>query len=107
MASDSMNWAMGRYMSDDVLEGAQRLVPIADQAGLSTATMALAWCLRQDNLASVIVGASRPEQVFQNAESAGVKLSQDTLDAIDEALEGLAVTGPRLANFVEEGVTHR
>jgi aryl-alcohol dehydrogenase-like predicted oxidoreductase len=107
MASDSMNWAMDRYMSDDVLEATQRLVPIAEQAGLSMATMALAWCLRQDNLASVIIGASRPEQVHQNAEAAGVKLSADTLQAIDEALEGVAVTEPRRANFVEEGVTHR
>jgi len=107
MASDSMNWAMDRYMSDDVLEAVQRLVPIAEGAGLPMATMALAWCLRQDNLASVIIGASRPEQVHQNAEAAGVKLSQDTLDAIDEALADVAVTERRLANFVKEGVTHR
>jgi aryl-alcohol dehydrogenase-like predicted oxidoreductase len=107
MASDSMNWAMDRYMSDDVLEAVQKLVPIAEEAGLSMATMALGWCLRQDNLASVIIGASRPEQVHQNAEAAGVKLSADTLEAIDEALEGVAVTGVQRANFVKEGVTHR
>jgi len=106
-ASEAMNWAMDRYLRDDLLEAVQRLVPIAEQAGLSMASMALAWCLRQDNLASVIVGASRPEQVFENAETAGVKLSQDTLDAIDEALDGVTVTGPTLANFVKEGVTHR
>jgi aryl-alcohol dehydrogenase-like predicted oxidoreductase len=102
-----MNWAMDRYLSDDVLEAVQRLVPIAEQAGISMVTMALAWCLRQDNLASVIIGASRPEQVHQNAEAAGVELSPDTLDAIDEALEGVTVTGATLANFVKEGVTHR
>jgi aryl-alcohol dehydrogenase-like predicted oxidoreductase len=107
MASDSMNWAMDRYMSDDVLEAVQKLVPIAEQAGLSMTTMALAWILRQQNLASCIIGASRPEQVFSNAEASGVELSQDTLDAIDEALEGVTVTGPRLANFVTEGVKHR
>jgi aryl-alcohol dehydrogenase-like predicted oxidoreductase len=107
MASDAMNWAMDRYMRDDLLEAVQRLVPVAEQAGLSMATMALAWCLRQENLASVIIGASRPEQVFSNAEASGVELSQDTLDAIDEALEGVTVTGPQLANFVKEGVTHR
>ena len=71
------------------------------------ATMALAWCLRQDNVASVIIGASRPEQVHQNAEAAGVELDQNTLGAIDDALADVAVTGPRLANFVKEGVTHR
>ena len=69
--------------------------------------MALAWCLRQDNLASVIIGASRPEQVHQNAEAAGVKLDQNTLGAIDDALADVAVTEPRHANFVKEGVTHR
>jgi aryl-alcohol dehydrogenase-like predicted oxidoreductase len=106
-ASEAMNWAMDRYRSDELLEAVQRLVPIAEQAGISMATMALAWCLRQDNLASVIVGASRPEQVHQNAEAAGLKLSQDTLDAIDQALEGVTVTEPTLANFVKEGVTHR
>jgi aryl-alcohol dehydrogenase-like predicted oxidoreductase len=60
-----------------------------------------------DNVASAITGASRPEQVHSNVEAAGVKLSQDTLDAIDEALDGFTVTGPQLANFVKEGVTHR
>jgi aryl-alcohol dehydrogenase-like predicted oxidoreductase len=106
-ASSEMNWAMDRYRSDDLFEAVQRLVPIAEQAGLSMPTMALAWCLRQKNVASVITGASRPEQVHSNAEAAGVKLSQDTLDAIDEALDGVIVSGPELANFVKEGVTHR
>jgi aryl-alcohol dehydrogenase-like predicted oxidoreductase len=69
--------------------------------------MAIAWILRQQNVASAIIGASRPEQVFSNVEASGVELSQDTLDAIDEALEGVTVDGPQLANFVKEGVTHR
>ena len=106
-AADSMNWAMDRYRSDELLEAVQKLLPVAEQAGLEMAHMALAWCLRQENLASVIIGASRPEQVFSNVKASGVELSQDTLDAIDEALEGATVTGPRLANFVVEGVTHR
>jgi aryl-alcohol dehydrogenase-like predicted oxidoreductase len=106
-ASEAMNWAMDRYRSDEVFEAAQRLVPVAEQAGISMVTMALAWCLRQENVASCIIGASRPEQVHQNAEAAGVELSGDTLEAIDEALDGVIVEGPRLANFVKEGVTHR
>jgi aryl-alcohol dehydrogenase-like predicted oxidoreductase len=106
-ASDSMNWAMDRYRSDELLVAVQRLAPIAEGAGMSMVTMALAWVLRQENLASAIIGASRPEQVHANAEAAGVELSQDTLDAIDEALEGVTVEGPQLANFVEEGVKHR
>ncbi len=107
MASDAMNWAMSRYMSDDLLEAVQKLVPIAEGAGLTMTTMALAWILRQPNLASCIIGASRPQQVFDNADASGVELSQDVLDAIDEALEGVAITEPRLANFVGEGVKHR
>jgi aryl-alcohol dehydrogenase-like predicted oxidoreductase len=55
----------------------------------------------------VIIGATRPEQVHQNAEASGVKLDQNTLGDIDDALDGVTVTGPRLANFVKEGVTHR
>jgi aryl-alcohol dehydrogenase-like predicted oxidoreductase len=106
-ASDEMNWAMDRYNSDEVLEAVQRLRPVAEDAGVSMVAMALAWCLRQDNLASVIIGASRPEQVHQDAEASGVRLGGDTLEAIDAALEGVTVTGPQLANFVKEGVTHR
>ncbi|MFL5908107.1 MAG: aldo/keto reductase, partial [Solirubrobacterales bacterium] len=92
---------------DELLEGVQRLVPIAEQAGLSMAQMALAWVLREENVASAITGASRPEQVFSNVEASGVELSEDTLDAIDEALDGLTVTEPLRANFVGEGVKHR
>ena len=106
-ASEMMNWAMDRYREDRVLEAVQRLVPVAEQAGISMATMALAWILRQENVASAIIGASRPEQVHQNAEAAGVELSQDTLDAIDEALDDIAVREPLRANFVGEGVKHR
>jgi 1-deoxyxylulose-5-phosphate synthase len=106
-ASEAMNWAMGRFQSDELLEAVQELTPIAEEAGLSMAQLSLAWVLRQQNVASTIIGASRPEQVFDNVKAAGVELSQDTLDAIDEALEGATVTGPQLANFVKEGVTHR
>jgi aryl-alcohol dehydrogenase-like predicted oxidoreductase len=106
-ASESMNWAMDRYRSDELLEAVQRLNSIAEQAGLSMAQMALAWVLREENVASAITGASRPEQVYSNVEASGVELTRDTLDAIDLALEDVMVTGPRLANFVGEGVKHR
>jgi aryl-alcohol dehydrogenase-like predicted oxidoreductase len=105
--SDAMGWAMDRYLSDEVLEAVQRLVPIAEGAGLSMATMALAWVLREENVASAIIGASRPEQVHSNAAASGVELSQDVLDAIDEALGDVVVRGPVLAAFVQEGVKHR
>jgi len=106
-ASESMNWAMGRFQSDELLEAVQRLTPIAEGAGMTMAQMALAWVLRQRNVASTIVGASRPGQVHDNVKAAGVELSRDTLDAIDEALDGHYVSEPRLANFVAEGVKHR
>jgi aryl-alcohol dehydrogenase-like predicted oxidoreductase len=106
-ASESMNWAMGRFQSDELFAAVQDLTPIADGLGLSMAQLALAWVLRQQNVASTIIGASRPEQVFDNVKAAGVELSQDTIDAINEALDGHYVTGPQLANFVTEGVKHR
>ena len=98
---------MDRYRDDRILEAVQNLVPIAEDAGVSMATMALAWCLRQDNLASVITGASRAEQVHHNAEASDVRLDQNTLGSIDDALADVAVTEPKRANFVREGVTHR
>jgi aryl-alcohol dehydrogenase-like predicted oxidoreductase len=106
-ASDAMGWAMDRYMADETLEAVQRLVPIADGAGLSLVELALAWVLREENVASAIIGASRPEQVHLNAAASGIEPSQDVLDAIDEALADVIVTGPELANFVQEGVKHR
>jgi aryl-alcohol dehydrogenase-like predicted oxidoreductase len=106
-ASDAMGWAMNRYLTDEVLQAVQRLPAIAEGAGLTLAEMALAWVLREPNVASAIVGASRPEQVHANAKASGIELTQDVLDAIDEALADVIVSGPALANFVQEGVTHR
>jgi aryl-alcohol dehydrogenase-like predicted oxidoreductase len=90
-ASDSMNTFIGQLMDDRVLAAVQRLVPIAEQADLTMPQMALAWVLRQPNVASAIVGASRPEQVHANASASGVTLSADTLAAIDEALDDVVV----------------
>ena len=90
-ASESMGGFIDRLIQPRVLEAVQRLEPIAEQAGLTMAQMALAWVLRQQNVASAIVGASRPEQVRANASASGVKLSADTLEAIDEALAEVIV----------------
>ncbi|UWD83584.1 aldo/keto reductase family protein [Curtobacterium flaccumfaciens] len=75
-----------RFMRDEVLEAVQRLQPVADQAGLTLAQLAIAWTLQNDNVASAIVGASRPQQVTDNVKAAGVKLDAAALAAIDEAL---------------------
>jgi aryl-alcohol dehydrogenase-like predicted oxidoreductase len=106
-ASESMSFAIDRYMAEDVLAAVQRLAPIADGAGLSMVQMALAWVLREDNVASAIIGASRPEQVHANVSASGIRLSGDVLEAIDEALGDVIVSGPELAPLAREGVKHR
>ncbi len=99
--------AMGLVMNDAPLEAVDRLRPIAAQAGLSMAEMALAWVLRRSELASAIIGASRPEQVHANARASGVELSPDTLTAIDEELGDAPVSEPTLAPMARSGVSHR
>jgi aryl-alcohol dehydrogenase-like predicted oxidoreductase len=90
-ASDNMSGFIDRLMDDSVLEAVQRLQPIADGLGLTMAQLALAWVLRQPNVASAIVGASRPEQVRANASASGIELDASTLAAVDEALGDVAV----------------
>ena len=90
-ASESMGGFIDRLIEPRVLDAVQLLQPIAEQAGLTMVQLALGWVLRQQNVASAIVGASRPEQVRANASASGVKLSADTLDAIDDALAEVVV----------------
>jgi aryl-alcohol dehydrogenase-like predicted oxidoreductase len=106
-ANSDMNVAMNRLMDDAVLEAVDRLRPIADAAGLSMADLALAWVLRRPEVASAIVGASRPEQVHANAKASGTQLTPDTLAAIEEALGDTPVKEPTLAPLAQPGVTHR
>jgi aryl-alcohol dehydrogenase-like predicted oxidoreductase len=106
-ASEAMSSSMHLVMNDATLAAVQRLVPIARDAGLSLTEMALAWVLRRGELASAIVGASRPEQVHSNAAASGVELSSDIVAAIDEALGDAPVREPTLAVSAQEGVTHR
>lgn len=106
-ANSDMNVAMNRLMDDDVLEAVDRLRPVADEAGLSMAELALAWVLRRPELASAIVGASRPEQVHANARASGTQLTPDTLAAVEEALGDTPVKEPALAPLARSGVTHR
>ncbi|MFL5967795.1 MAG: aldo/keto reductase family protein [Gaiellaceae bacterium] len=90
-ASPTMGWAMDRFRDDDVLAAVQQLRPIADGLGITMAQLALAWVLRQDNVASAIVGASRPEQVVDNASASEIDLDAGTLDEIDRVLGDVAV----------------
>jgi len=83
-----------RWMRDDVLDAVAQLEPIAQDLGLTQAQLSLAWVLSNENVASAIIGASRPEQVVSNAEASGVVLERDVLDGIEGIFEGLAETDP-------------
>ncbi|MGW5672240.1 aldo/keto reductase family protein [Micromonospora sp. NPDC003776] len=85
---------IARFMTDEVLTRVQRLKPLAEQAGLSMAQLAVAWVLQNPNVSSAIVGASRPEQVHDNVKAAGVKLDADLLKAIDEIVEPITERDP-------------
>jgi aryl-alcohol dehydrogenase-like predicted oxidoreductase len=102
-----MNISMELVLNDDTLAAVDRLRPIADDAGLSLPELALAWVLRRPELASAIVGASRPEQVHANAAASGVELTPDLLSAVDTALADAPVREPRLAPLASGGVKHR
>jgi len=106
-AHETMNVAMSIVMNATTLEAVQRLAPIADGAGLTLPEMALAWVLRRSEVASAIMGASRPEQVQTNAAASGIELSSDVLDAIDVALGDAPVKGQTLAVLATGGVKHR
>jgi 1-deoxyxylulose-5-phosphate synthase len=84
--SERMGRMMGRWLDDDVLERVQGLVPVAERLGITMAQLALAWVLREANVASAIVGASRPEQVHDNASASGIELDAATRAEIDGIL---------------------
>ena len=88
--------AISQLLDDAILHRVQKLQPIASDLGLSMAQLAVAWVLANDNVACAIVGASRPEQVADNAAASGVKLSADVLAAIDAALGDVVISDPAL-----------
>ena len=89
-ASAEMGGFIDRLMQPQVLHAVQRLKPIAEEAGLTMPQFALAWVLREPNVASAIIGASRPDQVRENAAASGVivdtQLFQRAEQILDEAL---------------------
>ena len=85
-ASDQMGGFIQRFMERPVLEAVQRIKPLAAEAGLTLTQFALAWVLREPNVASAIVGASRPEQLEENAGASGVKVDP----ALFERAEAIA-----------------
>jgi aryl-alcohol dehydrogenase-like predicted oxidoreductase len=83
-----------QLLSDDVLGAVQRLRPVAAEAGLPLAQLAVAWTLQNPGVSAAIVGATRPEQVRENVKAAGVRLDADVMSQIDQALGSVVVRDP-------------
>ncbi len=84
-----------QWMSDDVLGRVQKLRGVADELDLSLAQLAVAWVLQNDNVSAAIIGASRPEQVTENARASGVQIPAELMTRIDEVLGDAIVTDAR------------
>ena len=83
-----------RFMNDDVLTRVQALTPVAKELDLSLAQLAVAWVLQNDNVAAALIGASRPEQVTENAKAAGVTIPAELMARIDDALGDVVERDP-------------
>ncbi|WP_297081999.1 aldo/keto reductase family protein [uncultured Demequina sp.] len=83
-----------RFMNDDVLNRVQKLQPIADELDLTMAQLAIAWVLQNPNVSAAIIGASRPEQVTDNAKASGVEIPAELMTRIDEALGDIVERDP-------------
>ena len=90
MSSERMSYFMDRFRDDGLLRRVQELRPVADELGITMAQLALAWVLREPNVAAAIIGASRPEQVEENGAASGIELDDATLRAIDDAVSPVA-----------------
>ena len=87
---------ISRWMKDDVLTAVAKLTPIAQSLDLTMGQLALAWALANKNVSSVIMGATKPKQVKDNAKASGIKLSRETLKAIDDVLGKVVARDPNL-----------
>ncbi|MDO5492959.1 MAG: aldo/keto reductase family protein [Nesterenkonia sp.] len=94
-----------RYLDDELLEGVQKLSTIAEDNGMTMAQLAIAWVLQNGNVASAIVGASRPEQITSNVAAAGVVLDESTMEGIDAVIGHFAETDPSLDRTPEHRLT--
>ncbi|MDN4482174.1 aldo/keto reductase family protein [Demequina lignilytica] len=83
-----------RFMRDDILTRVQNLRPIADELGLTLAQLAIAWVLQNDNVSAAIIGASRPEQIVDNAKASGVEIPADLMTRIDDVLGDVVERDP-------------
>lgn len=85
-ADESGRQMLARYLTDEHYDRVAKLEKVADEIGISLAQLALAWVLRQPNVSSALIGASRPEQVVENVKALEVELSQEVIDRIEEIL---------------------
>ena len=85
---------ISRFMNDDVLTRVQQLRPIADELDLTLAQLAVAWVLQNPNVAAAIIGASRPEQVTENAKASGVVIPAELMDRIDAVVSPIVERDP-------------
>jgi aryl-alcohol dehydrogenase-like predicted oxidoreductase len=97
-ATDKKNGAemISRWMRDEVLNAVAALKPIANEAGLTLAQLAVAWVLQTKNVSSAIIGATKPTQVKENVKASGVKLAPEIMKSIDRVLGMLPETDPSL-----------
>ena len=86
---------ISRWMRPEVLEGVQKLQPIADSLGLTMSQLAIAWVLQNENVSAAIMGATKPSQVKENVKASGVKLDSEVMKAIDKALGSLPERDPK------------
>jgi voltage-dependent potassium channel beta subunit len=80
------NMFIGQFLNDDVLGKVEQLNALAQESDMKLSHLAIAWILRQSNVASALIGASRPEQVIENAKASGIALSDTQLEKIDQIL---------------------
>jgi aryl-alcohol dehydrogenase-like predicted oxidoreductase len=93
-ADERLGGMMGKYLSDDVLTRVQLLAPLAKELELTMAQFALAWVLQNDNVASAIVGATRPDQITSNIEAVGVEIPAEIMRQVSEILSPVAIFDP-------------
>jgi aryl-alcohol dehydrogenase-like predicted oxidoreductase len=89
---------VSRFLNDSLLARVQELRDVADEAGLSMAQLAVAWTLQNPNVSAAIVGATRPDQVLDNAGASGVRLDEGLLRRIDDILGPEIITDPALTS---------
>jgi aryl-alcohol dehydrogenase-like predicted oxidoreductase len=87
---------VARFLTDETLKHVDQLRPVAADAGLTMAQLAIAWVLQNNNVSSAIVGASRPEQVTENVKASGVVLDAEIMAAVDQALDPIIQRDPSL-----------